>query len=61
MKSLKNDPLKNKYQKILELSTIIALFVMITTFYAFKKFEVGVSLPESPDIKIEVIEIPPTH
>lgn len=61
MKIKRSDQLKNMYQKILEISTIAALFIMITTFYAFKKFEVSVALPESPDIKIEVIEIPPTQ
>jgi len=50
-----------KYHKVLEASTIVALLVMIGTFYAFKKFEVGTKLPESVDIKIEVIEIPPTE
>jgi len=61
---LKKDPeadLLLKYRKTLELSTIFALLILIFTFYAFKKFEVGVKLPESIDIKIEVIEIPPTE
>ena len=61
---LKKDPeadLLLKYRKTLELSTIFALLILIFTFYAFKKFEVGVRLPESIDIKIEVIEIPPTE
>jgi len=61
---LKKDPkadLRLKYRKTLEVSTIIAMIVMIGTFYAFKKFEVGARLPESVDIKIEVIDIPPTE
>ncbi len=61
---LKKDPkvdLVLKYQKVLEVSTIFALLIMIVTFYAFKKFEVGTILPESVDIKIEMIEIPPTE
>jgi protein TonB len=53
--------LRMKYAKVLEISLIIALLVMIFTFYAFKKFELGVELPESPDIKIEVLDIPPTQ
>ncbi len=60
----KKDPkadLLLKYRKTLEASTIIALIVVIGTFYAFKKFEVGARLPESVDIKIEVIDIPPTE
>ncbi len=61
---LKKDPeadLALKYRKVLEISTIFALLIMIATFYAFKKFEVGTTLPESVDIKIEMIEIPPTE
>jgi len=53
--------LRQKYAKVLEVSIIIALLIMIFTFYAFKKFELGIELPESPDIKIEVLEIPPTQ
>ncbi len=61
---LKKDPkvdLRLKYRKVMEVSFIFALLIIIFTFYAFKKFEVGVKLPESPDIKIEVVEIPPTE
>jgi len=61
---IKKDPKADlflKYRKTLEISTIFALLIMICTFYAFKKFEVGIRLPESIDIKIEVIEIPPTE
>jgi protein TonB len=61
---LKKDPeadLRLKYRKVLEISVIFALLIMIFTFYAFKKFEVGAKLPDTYDIKIEVIEIPPTE
>jgi protein TonB len=61
---LKKDPeadLRLKYRKTLEISTIFALLIMIFTFYAFKEFEVGIKLPTSIDIKIEVIDIPPTE
>ena len=61
---LKKDPkvdLRLKYRKVMEVSLIFALLIVILTFYAFKKFEVGVKLPESVDIKIEVVEIPPTE
>lgn len=61
---LKKDPkvdLRLKYRKVMEVSLIFALLIVIFTFYAFKKFEVGVKLPESVDIKIEVVEIPPTE
>jgi protein TonB len=60
----KKDPkadLKLKYRKTLEVSMIFALLILIFTFYAFKKFEVGIKLPTSIDIKIEVIDIPPTE
>jgi len=61
---LKKDPkvdLRMKYRKVLEISLIVSLAVMIVTFYAFKKFDIAIELPESPDIKIEVMEIPPTQ
>ncbi len=61
---LKKDPkvdLRLKYRKVMEVSLIFALLIVIFTFYAFKKFEVGAKLPESIDIKIEVVEIPPTE
>ena len=57
---LKKDPeadLRLKYRKVLELSVIFALLIMIFTFYAFKKFEVGAKLPDTYDIKIEVYNI----
>ena len=61
---IKKDPsvdLFLKYRKTLELSVVFALILMIFTFYAFKKFEVGTKLPQNVDIKIEVVEIPPTE
>jgi protein TonB len=61
---LKKDPkadLQLKYKKVLETSIILALLVMIFTFFAFKRFDIGIILPTSPDIKIEIIEIPPTQ
>lgn len=53
--------LKGKYQKALEAATGVALIILIFSFYAFKKFEVGTQLPESVDIKIEVVDIPLTE
>ena len=53
--------LKLRYRKVLESSLIVALMVLIILFYSFKQFESIAQLPESPDIKIEVIEIPPTE
>lgn len=61
---LKKDPnadLILKYRKTLEISLIFAMLVLITTFYAFKKFEVGTKLPDSVDITVEVVDIPPTE
>jgi len=53
--------LRLKYKKVLEVSLLVALAIMVVTFYAFKKFEIAIELPESPDIKIEVMQIPPTQ
>jgi protein TonB len=53
--------LKFKYRKVLEFSTAVALLVIIFTFFAFKKFEIATELPQSVDIKIEMLEIPPTQ
>jgi protein TonB len=61
---LKKDPkvdLRLKYKKVLETSIVISLIIMIGVFYSFKKFDIGIELPESPDIKIEIMEIPPTQ
>ena len=53
--------LKLKYRKILEFSFVLALLILIFSFYAFKKFDIATKLPEHPDIKIEMLEIPPTQ
>lgn len=53
--------LRLKYMKTLEVSFIFALLLLILTFFSFKQFEIGIELPKSPDIKIEVLEIPPTQ
>ena len=62
-KSSKNPDvdLKLKYKKVLESSLIVALMILAIGFYSFKQFENISQLPESPDIQIEVIEIPPTE
>jgi len=62
--SMKRNPdadLKLKYKSILELSTIASLLVLVLVFYSFKQFETSSQLPESVDIQIEVIDIPPTQ
>jgi len=53
--------LKLKYRKVLESSLVVSLMVLAIGFYSFKQFENISQLPESPDIQIEVIEIPPTE
>ena len=61
---LKKDPkvdLRLKYKKVLETSIIFSLIILIGVFYSFKKFDIAIKLPESPDIKIEIMEIPPTQ
>lgn len=61
MKKKPEADLKLKYRKALELSTIISLLLLVILFFSFKQFESVTQLPESVDIKIEVIEIPPTQ
>ncbi len=64
MKALKKNPeadLRLKYRKALEAAIAISLLILILVFYAFKKFETGMTLPEQPDIIIETIEIPKTQ
>jgi protein TonB len=61
---IQKDPqadLKSKYQKVLEISTIITLALIIILFYSFKKFEVKASLIETPDVPVEAIDIPQTQ
>jgi len=61
MKKLPEVDLKLKYQKALEFATIIALGILIISFYSFKKFESSFELPDQPDITIESIDIPQTQ
>ena len=59
----KKDPnvdLRLKYKKALEISTILAMLIMIFMFYAFKKFEVGTVLPEHIDVTLEITDVPET-
>jgi periplasmic protein TonB len=61
---IKKEPeadLRLKYSKMMELSTIVALSFLIVMFYAFKRFDISIKLPESPDIKIEIVDIPQTQ
>ena len=64
MQALKKNPeadLKLKYRKAVEGAVVVALILLIGTFYAFKKFETSFELPPKPDITIETVEIPPTQ
>jgi protein TonB len=54
------DKLKQNYRKVFELSLVIALSLLVVTFYSFQKYEHKVALPPKPDIKLEVIKIPIT-
>jgi protein TonB len=53
--------LKLNYRKVLETSLLASLMILILMFFSFKQFESITQLPESPDIQIEVIDIPPTE
>ena len=61
LKKVPEADLRLKYKKVLETSIIVSLIILIGAFYSFKKFDIAVKLPESPDIKIEIMEIPPTQ
>ena len=64
MQTLKKNPevdLQLKYRKGLEGAVVVALILLIGTFYAFKKFETSFELPPKPDITIETVDIPPTQ
>lgn len=53
--------LRLKYKKVLELSSIFSILILVLMFFSFKQFETRTQLPESVDIQIEVIDIPPTQ
>lgn len=64
MQMVKKNPeadLQLKYRKALEGAIVVALILLIGTFYAFKKFQTSFELPPKPDITIETVEIPPTQ
>ncbi len=61
LKKVPEADLRLKYKKVLEASIIGSLIILIGVFFSFKKFDIAVKLPESPDIKIEIMEIPPTQ
>ena len=61
LKKVPEADLRLKYKKVLEVGFSLSLIILIGVFYSFKKFDIAVKLPESPDIKIEIMEIPPTQ
>jgi len=52
---------KLSYRKLIELSLVIALFVLLVVFQAFKRFEGKVELPQQKQVVIKVDEIPITQ
>lgn len=53
--------LKLKYQKVFELSLIIALVLMLALFQLLRAFKLEATETETPDITIEVEDIPQTE
>lgn len=53
--------LKLKYRKVLELSLVISLFIMVLIFQGLRAFSLEAAKAETPDIQIEVADIPPTE
>ncbi|MFQ5823721.1 MAG: energy transducer TonB [bacterium] len=53
--------LKLKYREVFELSLIIALVFMVVLFQLLRVIKLEATETESPDIKIEVADIPPTE
>ncbi len=53
--------LKLQYRKVFELSLVISLAVMLAMFQLLRAFNLEATESETPDIKIEVADIPPTE
>jgi len=53
--------LKLKYRKVFELSMVIALFIMLVTFQILRAISMETEEAETPEIQIEVADIPPTE
>lgn len=61
MKKNPDANLKLKYRKVFELSLILALFFMVVLFQSLRVIKLKATETETPDIKIEVADIPPTE
>lgn len=53
--------LKLKYRKVFELALIAALVIMLLVFQLLRAFELEATETETPDIEIQVEDIPPTE
>ncbi|MCG8605648.1 TonB family protein [bacterium] len=53
--------LKLKYRKVLELSLVVALVIMIATFQSLRAINLESAESKTPDVQIEVADIPPTE
>lgn len=58
---MSNNKLKQQSRKVFELSLVIALSLLIVTFYSFRKYEHKVTLPPKPNIELEVVKVPITR
>ncbi|MFQ5601846.1 MAG: energy transducer TonB [bacterium] len=61
MKKNPDANLKLKYRKVFELSMVISLFVMLVVFQMLRAISLEATETETPDIQIEVADIPPTE
>ncbi len=53
--------LKLQYRKTLEISTIVALFLMFLVFHALPEFKVAPRVNEAKALQIKIEDIPPTE
>ncbi|MFQ5769165.1 MAG: energy transducer TonB [bacterium] len=61
MKKNPDADLKFKYRKVFELSLLISLVVMVLAFQLLRTISLKATETETPDIQIEVADIPPTE
>lgn len=53
--------LRVKYRKVMELSFIISLVILIATFQSLRALNMDSAESKTPDVQIEVKDIPPTE
>ena len=61
MKKNPDANLKLKYRKVFEFSLVLSLFMMVILFQSLRAISLEATKTETPDIKIEVADIPPTE